>query len=157
MWSLCSRCKSFLKETSLMPSNLTPQEREHKSFVLQEALTVQHLASSLQKGDWKGPRGIRSVGEQEEDRGRNQGWPVGQIKLLPACISHPQVSRGSTAAEYKWGHQTEPAPFGDSGSPLVWNRDVPLSELSERVSKRARETRNLKGKRNLPYLYLTVH
>ncbi|KAI9545958.1 hypothetical protein NQZ68_032040 [Dissostichus eleginoides] len=41
-----------------------------------------------------------------EDKGRNQGWPVGQMKPLPAYISHSQVSKSSTAAEYKWGHPT---------------------------------------------------
>lgn len=63
---------------------------------------MQHLAGSFQGKGLKRHReafGGRASGE--EDRGRIQGWPVGQIKLLPACISHSQVSRSGAAAEYK--------------------------------------------------------
>lgn len=69
-----------------------------KSFVLQDALTAQHLAGSFQKRNWKAPRGIRSAGRQGEhwrQKPRVACWPDKAAACLYLSFPGQQKRRTS--------------------------------------------------------------
>lgn len=95
---LFSNCKPGLRNMS--PRAFTCHSTGAEHTELQPFVLQCNCATSGRLNSGRGLKGHLVCGQQRDDRGWNRGWPIGQIKL-PACISPSQVSRSSTATEYK--------------------------------------------------------